>query len=523
MGPEETAPYDYAEILRRRKWSIMVPAFVILLASVIVARSLPSVYQSTATILIEEQEIPADFVATTVTSYVEQRLQSISQRIMSTSQLSKIIDDLNLYADLREKSTKEEIISKMRKDTKFESVSTESVDRRTGRPITATIAFKLSFEGKYPNKVQQVASLLASLYLEENLRVRKQQTMETSKFLEDEVEKVKVDLAEIEKKISAFKKMHMNELPELLKVNVQTLSSIERSIERLEDQGRSLKEREGYLQAQLVSIPPELEAENLDEKRLEELKVHLVQLRTRFSDEYPDVIKTVGEIAELEKKIADPYASGSESDLPTNPAYVTLSSQLASTQTDIVSVRQQIRRLEKKANQYRQRIENSPKLEEEYNALIIQRNTTHAKIDDLMRKVLEAKVAYGLEEEQKGERFTLIDPAVLPEKPFKPNRKAIALIGFVLGIGAGVGTGALKEFMDQSVRNANSLASATSFPVLAVIPEIMTKWDRRNTRIKRIILMILLLLVASAGVAAFHYLVMDLSILWAKLLRKFLK
>jgi capsular polysaccharide biosynthesis protein len=133
---------------------------------------------------------------------------------------------------------------------------------------------------------------------------------------------------------------------------------------------------------------------------------------------------------------------------------------------------------------------------------------------------MEAKVAQGLEKEQKGERFTLIDPARLPEKPYKPNRMAIMLIGFVLSIGAGVGWASLKEFNDQSIRDADSLTLATSFPVLAVIPEIVTKQDTRRVSNKRIVIIITLILIVIAGLTAFHYLIMDFNVFWAKLMRK---
>jgi len=509
---------DYFDILRRRKWSMMLPAFAVFLIAGAVAVLLPSYYKSTSTILIEEQEIPADFVMDTVTSYAEKRLQSITQQVMSTSRLLEMLERFNLYADLKGKWSTEEIIEKMRKDIKFGTISADVVDQRTGRPTTATIAFTLSYVGKSPDKVLKVATMLASLYLEENLRVRKRQTKEASVFLEDEMEKVKSDMSEIEGKISKFKEQHTNELPELMQVSMQTLNNVERNIERLEEQLRSLKEREGYLQTQLVSIPPEL---NQDRRRLDYLEIQLMNLRSQFSEEYPDVIKTVREIAKLEKKVAEqPEITASEALPPDNPAFITLSSQLASTKSDIDSVKQQITDLEQKAGEYRFRIETSPRLEQEYNELLIERSTTNAKLNDLMRKVLEAKVAYGLEEDQKGERFTLIDPARLPEKPFKPNRKAIILIGIVLGIGAGIGMGALREFADNSVRKPENLTALTSFPVLAVIPEIVTQRDRRIRQIRRMVWVLAILVGIGAGIGGFHYMVMDLDIFRSNIVRK---
>jgi len=520
MEPDAMTMKDYVSIVKRRKWSLIFPALIVFFCAAIVALALPSIYKSTSTILIEEQDIPADFVMTTVTSYAEQRLQSIYQRIVSFSRLLEIVNRFNLYSDLKEKWTTEEIVDKMREDILLEPISAEMVDRRTGRPTDATIAFSLSYEGKNPDTVQRVANMLTSLFLEENLRVREKQATETSEFLESEMEKVKADLSELEAKMAAFKESHINELPDLLQVNMQSLNNMESNIERLNEQLRSLKEREGYLQTQLASLPTEFE----EGKRLAELKIQLTHLKSRFSDQYPNVIKTKAEIAELEKQ-ANHSAGKSEnpghsSDPPNNPAYITLAAQLSSTQADMDSVKRQILEINKLADIYRRRIANTPKVEEAYRAIFIERNNTQAKYDDLMRKHMEARVAQGLEKEQKGERFTLIDPARLPEIPDKPNRMAIILIGIVLGIGAGVGWASLKEFTDQSIRNSSSLVTATSFPVLASIPEIITQEDIQQKKRKRIIMITALVLIIGVGLVAFHFLVMDLNVFWAKLMRK---
>ena len=245
--------------------------------------------------------------------------------------------------------------------------------------------------------------------------------------------------------MAAFKAAHINELPDLLLVNVQSLNNVENNIERLKEKLSNLKEREGYLQTQLASIP-----QNVGSKgRLEELKVQLVHLESLYSDQYPDVIKTKAEIAELKKRLnASAGGSGLSDDPPDNPANITLSAQLSSVQADIESIKRQILESKKTADTYRRRIVNTPKIEEAYKEIFIELNNTQAKYNDLMKKSMEAKVAQGLEKEQKGERFTLIDPARLPEKPYKPNRVAIMLLGFVLSISAGIGLAFLKEFND---------------------------------------------------------------------------
>ncbi|KPJ77243.1 MAG: chain-length determining protein [Deltaproteobacteria bacterium SG8_13] len=519
MNQGATSLKDYLDVVRRRKFSLIVPFAAIFLLSSAIAIILPPIYKSTSTILIEEQEIPADFVMATVTSFAEQRLQSIHQRIISTSRLLDIINRFRLYDDLKGKLTNEQIVSRMRRSIKLETISAEVVDRRTGRPSSATIAFTLTYEGKgVPEKVQRVANVLASLFLKENLQVRERQTKETYQFLEDEMKKLRLQLDEIEAKIAAFKGRHIDELPELFQVNLQSLESTERNIDRLNEQLRSLKEREGYLQTQLASLAP-TDKMNEDMRRLRELRVELANLQTRFTDAYPDVIKTKQEIARLEEQIA---ADGGSSDggRPDNPAYVTLASQLASTQADIESVKRQVGDLRRKANEYRLRIEASPKVEEGYKVLLIERNNTQMKFDDLMQKYMEAKVAHGLEKEQKGERFTLIDPARLPEKPYKPNRMAIILIGLILGVAAGVATVSVRELTDSSVRNAEALSMATQFPVLAGIPEIRTAGDLRRRRRMRLVKIAALILICVCGLVVVHFWVMDLHIFWARLMRR---
>lgn len=518
MEETTTSPQDYLAILKRRKWSLIIPSVSIIFLAVLIGLLLPPVYRSTSTILIEEQEIPADFVMSTVTSYAEQRLQIINQRIMSSSRLQEIIDRFDLYSDLKGKWTKEEITEKMREDIILEPINVEVVDRRTGRPSTATIAFTLSYEGEdYADKVYRVANVLASLFLEENIKVRERQVTEASNFFEDEITRVKGDLGRLDGKIAAFKQLHVNELPELMQVTMQNLHTIELNTDRAYEQLRSLKERKGYLQTQLTSVSPQME----DKKRLEELRLQLINLRSTFSEAYPDVMLLKSEIAELEKKLQDGKdLNESAPEPPDNPAYITMASQLASVESEVESVLRQIQELEKQRQEMQRRLAATPVVESEYKSLVSERDSTQAKYDDLMRKFMEAKVAQGLEKEQKGERFTLIDPAVIPEKPYKPNRLAIMLIGLVLGIGAGVGFASFREFSDDSVWNVEALTSLTAFPVLAVIPEIVSEEEKQARKARQRTKILIAIGTVIAFLLIFHFFIMDFDVLWAKLVRR---
>jgi len=473
MEVQEMNLGDLKAILLRRRWALLLPAAAVFLLAAVIAFILPSIYRSSATILIEEQEIPVDLVQTTVSSYAQQRLQGINQRIMSTSRLLEIIKSLKLYPELQGKENPDEIASIMRKDIALDFIQADVVDPKTGRASTATIAFSLSYNGKDPAQTQKVASVLSSLFLEENLKVREKTVREASSFLEVEANNVKSDMAEIDRKIAQYKEEHINELPELLQVNMQSLQNTEMNSDRLSEQMRGLREREGYLQSQLVSIPQS--QGQMQKNRLEELQVKLDNLKTRFSDQYPDVIEVKAEIAKIENENKGKGSAAQPGVMADNPAYINLAAQLASTRSEIASVGKQIKSNEEKIAHYRKLIEATPRVEEFYRTLVSERDNLQHKYSELKQKHMQAQVAQGLEKNQQGERFSLIEPPLLPEKPSKPNRLAIILIGIVLGIGAGVGTAAMLEFSDQSIRSPEALSRLTSSLVLVTIPEISGK------------------------------------------------
>ena len=509
---------DIFGILRRRKGMILLPALGVFALSVVVAFAIPKTYKSTTTILIEEQGIPREYVTANITSFADQRLQTINQRIMSTTKLQDLITRFNLYTDLRAARTMDEIVGKMKKDIVFNTISAEVIDPRTGRPGQATIAFSVSYKGKNPETVQRVASELASLYLEENLKTREKASADTSKFMEDERADVKAKMAALDAKIADYKQKHGDSLPELNQVNMQGLDQVEREMSRVEDQLRALKERESNLEQQLASVSPD--STNQERDSLRELRVRLIDLRSRYSDEYPDVIKTKASIKELEERLADKGGKEAQSTKPDNPAYITMASQLAGIRTEISSVKRQVADLRKKRASYRQRVEAAPRVEEGYRGLLVERNNLQAKFEELNRKSMDAQVAYGMEKEQLGERFSIIDAARLPEKPDSPNIPAILLIGLVLGLGSGVGAAALKESTDDTVRDAGKLATDTGFPVLSGIPEIVTPGDVARRKSLRLRAAAGAACVLVAGVLVVHFFVMDLDVVWARLSRK---
>jgi uncharacterized protein involved in exopolysaccharide biosynthesis len=247
---------DFAQFYRRRKKVFIVVFSLVLVSFIGIAFILPPIYRSQTTILVEGQQIPKDYIKSTVTSYVQQRLQVINKQIMSRARLLEIVNQFNLYPEMKDRYTTEEILSKMRDDIKLEETGANVVSERTGREGYATIAFTLSYEGKNPEQVQRVTSQLASLYLEEDLKAREKQTSNTTAFFEDELQRLKDEIQVYETKIKEFKEAHIGQLPGQNDMNLKLYLQFENDLNNVDSRIQSLRERKIHLQGQMASVDP---------------------------------------------------------------------------------------------------------------------------------------------------------------------------------------------------------------------------------------------------------------------------
>jgi succinoglycan biosynthesis transport protein ExoP len=577
MASHETTDIGhYISILKARKKWFIFPFALVLVVSLLFAIFLPAIYESSSTILIEEQQIPQEFVRSTVTGFADQRIQSLTQKILSRVKLWEIIQQFDLYKDLREKLTREEIIEKMRDNIALNTISAEVAGkqrRRTGQP-EVTIAFSIAYRGKNPATVQKVSGTLASLYLEQNLKTREAQAQSTTQFLEAELKELQARIKSLGDKITAFKEKHEGLLPEQQLFNQQQAARLEMENKQMDQNIRNAEERVVYLQGQLATVKPDTpligatgERVLSPADRLKVLEVQLANLRAKFSEDYPDVrsvkreiaqlkklvgqtggspslrrqkltqlqaelaqklgkysdqhpevIKLKKEIAQLEKAPAAPATSQPVAS-PENPAYISLTTQIKGAQTEIASLRSQQATMRQQLEMYRRRLEDAPKVEQEFLALQRDYQNAAAKHQEVMNKILEARIAEGMEEHQKGEKFTLIDPASYPEKPVSPQRWLIALAGFILSLGAGFGAVALVEHLDHSVKDTDELARLTGLPVLGSIIRIETKEDLAWNRQKRKLFWAATGISVIMALILFHFFYMDLWVLSARLIR----
>jgi polysaccharide biosynthesis transport protein len=576
--PETEDIGNYLGILRSRKRYFIIPALVVLVVSILVARLLPSIYESSSTILIEEQQIPQEFVRSTVTGFADQRIQSLTQQILSRVKLWEIIQQFNLYSDMRKKFTREEVLEHMRDDIRLDTISAQVAagqqKKRSSNKPEVTIAFSIAYRGRDPITVQKVSGTLSSLYLEQNLKTREAQAQSTTQFLEAELKELQERIKTLGDKITAFKGTHDGLLPEQQTFNRAQEARLEAEIKQLDASIRGAEDRKIIIEGQLTTVKPDApiigatgERVMAPADRLKALKVVLIDLQAKFSEDHPDIRKVRREIAELKKVVGQTGDSASDrrqkltqlraelaekqgkySDQhpevkklkneiarleqapatvsppkpvtePENPAYISLTTQIKGAEADIASFRSQQAGLREKLQMYRNRLEEAPKVEQEYFALARDYQNASQKHQEVMNKILEARISEGMEEHQKGEKFTLIDPASFPEKPVSPNRWLILLAGVIISLGAGLGTVALAEHLDHSVKTSDELARLTGLPVLGSIIRIETSEDVARARQRRKLIWAVSGFSLIMGLALIHFFYMDLWVLTARLLR----
>ena len=534
---------DYLEVVRRRRWQLLLPALAILLAAVASAWLIPPVYRSSAAILIEQQEIPQDLVRSTVTSYADQRVRIISQRVMTTSKLGEIIERLDLYAPERSAYGLTTAVEKMRLDVALEMVSADVVDPRSGRPVPATIAFTLAYDSSNPQVAQAVASEIAALFLAENLQTRRDAARETAKFVSGEAEKLAEQISVLEGSLATFKEKHANSLPELMQLNLQMMERIETQLRDNEQAIRAREERKIYLRSELAQIDPHsklysttgervlgaadrlkaLEAEYVGlaasysashpdriktereiaalrrevgttdtaelQRKLTEQRAKLVALKDRYSDTHPDVKTLRAAIGATERRISAARQGAKAAASPDvdsdNPAYIQLQAQLQAAEAELGALQAERAQLKEKLTDLETRIAQAPVIERDYRALARDYDNAIAKYREIKTKQMQAELGESLEVESKGERFVLIEPPQVPEKPSKPNRLAILFIGFVFSIAGGVGNVLLQENIDRSVRGVRGVVNVLGAPPLGVIPCIVTAADLSSRRRRR--------------------------------------
>lgn len=568
---------DLWQVFRRRRVPIFLTVMTIAVVGIATAFLWPASYRSKATILIEEQEIPSDIVRSAISSYADQRIETIKQQVMTRATLWRIVEQYGLYAKLRQRNPAEEVLEQFTKDIQVDVMNVKVIDKRTQTPTQATIAFTLAYDGESPEITQKVANELTSLFLGQNLKTRERHAQETSAFLKKESEQLADRIQQIEMQLAGIKQKADGALPELTSLNMTMLSQAERELLDADRDIRSLEERKTNLEGELAMLKPHtpiigasgerildsgerlkalraqhagaigyLSPEHPDvlrmqqeiaaleretgrqptpdelHKKLTGEQARLASLLDRYGDEHPDIIRARQIIASLEQELDRAVKAGTQSAAvkPENPAYINIRSQLSSTTGSLLSLRKSREGIKRRVDEYARRLERTVEIEPAYLDLSRNREESVRKHMEIMSRMLEADVSKELEIQRKGERFSLIDPPDLPQKPEKPNRPIILILGLILALGGGAGSGALFEHLDRSIRGVEQLGKIVGLPPLAVIPYVPNQDDLRRLTRRRVRVAMAGVCAAVLVVASVYVLGYPLDVLWYAAMRK---
>ncbi len=524
LNPNPINWRDYwAIVVRQRRWLLGTVFLVGLLGSA-GAYVWPQRYRSEALILVEQQKVPEQYVTSNISADLQDRLQSMTQQILSRTRLHRLIEQFNLYSTQRAHMSMDAVIEKMRDDIRIELVQ---APRRQGE----LTAFRIYCSAPNPRIAQQVTNELTSLFIEENLQARTQQSVSTTSFLESQLDQARKDLAEQEQRLREYKSRYLGELPEQQQSNLQILSSLETqlhatstALERAEQQKiylESLKAEYQSMQKALgareggAAMPPKAVAE----ATLRDLDKQLANLQAKYTSRHPDIDHVKEQIAgwqaihkQLEVQQAEAQKSGkaTASAGPTgDPTLAEVESRLKATDAEIQSNKRATNQLRGQIGAFQSRLNLTPLREEQLAEVTRNYENSRQYYQSLLQKKLQSELATNLEKRQQGEQFRIIDPPSLPQRASTPNRLQITLIGWALALCLGVGVTVFREITDNTLRKETDIHSPTPVAVLARVPVLRSPFEQTREKRNRILEFagITLLTILAVGLGVYTYLV----------------
>ena len=511
---KQYTPADLLQIVWQRRWWLLGPFALITAATVFTSYQLQDRYRSETLIVVIPQRVPEEYVRSTVTARIEDRLPSMSQQILSRTRLESIVDDFGLYAELRASLVMEDIVQRMRNDIEIE--------------ISQGDAFRVIYEARDPTVSMRVTERLAALFIEENLRDRETLARDTRAFLESQLEEARARLLQQEARLEEYRLTYAGELPDQLGMNLQVIQNTQLQLLGLTDRLNRDRDRRLVLERGLADLRAEAtvgvtsqrsgsEAEGFalpTAPAAVQLQAALDELRNmelRLTPEHPDVVRLKRIVQDLEKTVEAERAAPtgderiiSASELIRRNRRRALEAELESVDRQIAATLEQEQELHELITTYQRRAEAVPKRESELVALTRDYETLQSLYESLLTKREDSKIAENLEVRQIGQQFKVLDPASFPERPSWPDRMRINLIGALAGLVLGGGLVFMLEWRDATLKTVADVQLALGAPVLAMIPFMLTTVDFRARRLKKRVLLTTgtLALVALAALAA---------------------
>jgi polysaccharide chain length determinant protein (PEP-CTERM system associated) len=488
--------------LYEKRW--LIAGFVIAgwLIGTSIGRILPPKYRSETVILIEQQRVPEHYVESNVTVDLQQRLQSMSEQILSRTRLLTLVDNFKLYRGETSSRDDDTLVDRMRKDIKVQLISAE------GRPGQVS-AFKISYSAPSPQLARDVTREITSLFINENSHDREQLSQETTAFLESQLNDARGSLTEQEDKLRDFRTQHTGELPEQLQSNLQILGGLQLQLQAANDGLNQAQQHNLYLRSLLqqyqssgMSASPAQGANaapSTVHAQLAALRAELIDLEARYTDRYPDVVRVKQRIAEIEAHAsggaeaingAAPIVS-SDSSAPTiamtdSAPVVQLKGELSANELELKNQKAKINSLEGQINSYQARLNATPVREQQAAAVTRDYDQSRAYYETLLSKKLQSEMATNLERRSKGEQFRMIDPPNLPERPYWPNRLLCSFAGLGIGLAFGLALTIVLDRVSPRIFQVDELADFVGTGYVLGLPTLSTEADVARSKRHRI-------------------------------------
>jgi polysaccharide chain length determinant protein (PEP-CTERM system associated) len=501
----------YIQIALRRKWWIIVPFILCLAGGGGYIATSPKMYRASTLILVEAQRVPQQYVQSTITESLQSRLQTISQQVNSRTNLERVIKNHNLFPenDKPEKGVLAKIKQKL-----FRLIGREvQADQSKGPSMLGMVknvrdkinislkgrnqAFEIAFEWRDPQKAADVTNALASQFIEQNLRVREEMAMGTTSFLDSEVDRIRRQLEQKERALEKFKREHMGMLPEQLNSNLSTLNQLREELNTLQKRVEMEKQQAMMLRNQMsmnqdFSMPSEPLLSESDMgsgqgPEVSRLQDQLDQLLTKYTERHPDVVSLKKRIEKLQQQQESQEANATgpaeeEMAMPSFSPQDMIKPQLDQIQARIRDYEKQIQETRAEIQKYKERVEKTSEVELELKDLQRDYETVRERYQNLLAKKLNAQMAEELEKRQKGEQFRVVDPAIAPDKPFKPDINKILLMSLVLGLGMGGGLAYVRETIDPAFYTPEEVESYLNTKVEVSLPFVDHKGNKSRWR-----------------------------------------
>nr|WP_166180519.1 Wzz/FepE/Etk N-terminal domain-containing protein [Altererythrobacter segetis] len=459
LGTEE-APQDNGgkfisylpAILWQRRWWIIVPALVGVVGAVAAVLLIPPRYKANAVMLVESPQLPDEIIGDFSDSLIERRIAAIKQRVTSRPDLVDLINRHGLYSSERASEPLSDVIDEMRDKI---TLTPSTVALPSGGAKDSTVAFELSFEYAEAAPAQAVVQDLMDRILELDSSGNLEQATNTAQFLADQSHGLEEQIAKVQSELAAINSRYGSVLGSASTVITGNSGSYDVQIAGLQRDNANL-------------IAQKQAAQNSDTRDpvVRNAEAALAAARAVYSENHPDVV-----IAKQRLQEARALARSTAEKLP----FDSIDQQIAFNNSQIAQLRAAKAREDAQVSSQLAAQSRAPLVQQQISALQERLTGLNQQYQQVQQKLLSAKAGVRAEDEQMGERLTVVEPPVMPDEPVWPNRLLVLAGGVVGGLGLGLLLAGLVELALRPIRDPRVLTSITGAPPLGVVPLVPKK------------------------------------------------